>query len=274
MRVRSGRAELHAGVFGPGATEGGAPAVLLLHAGVADRRGWGPLVAALATRHRGVAYDRRGFGDTTYDPEPHSPIDDALAVMDAVSLDRVVAVGNSQGGRVALDLALTHPDRVVGLVLIGTAVRGAPVPGEMSPLLSEIDRAIDDAEAAGDLDEVNRLEARLWLDGPVAEEGRVRGAARDLFLDMNGRALAAADPGREASLPPAWDLVAKVDVPVLVAVGQLDLPHVVERSALLAARLPRARLVVLPDVAHLPALEGSAALIAAVLDFLEAFDAP
>jgi pimeloyl-ACP methyl ester carboxylesterase len=91
---------------------------------------------------------------------------------------------------------------------------------------------------------------------------------------MNGRALAASDPGREASLPPAWDLVAKVDVPVLVAVGALDLPHVVERSALLAARLPRARLVVLPDVAHLPALEGSAALIAAVLDFLEAFDAP
>ena len=274
MRVRSGRAELSVDVFGPEATKGGAPGVLLLHAGVADRRGWGPLVGALAARHRGVAYDRRGFGDTTYEPEPHSPIDDALAVMEVAGLGRVVAIGNSQGGRVALDLALTHPDRVVGLVLIGTAVRGAPVPGELSPLLAEIDRAIEDAEAVGDLDEVNRLEARLWLDGPEADEGRVRGPARDLFLDMNRRALAAADPGREAPLPPAWDLVAKVDVPVLVAVGELDLPHVLERSALLAARLPQARLVVLPDVAHLPALEGSAALIAAVLEFLEPFDGP
>ncbi|HZM29938.1 MAG TPA: alpha/beta hydrolase [Acidimicrobiales bacterium] len=274
MNVRSGRAELHADVFGPDVSGAGAPGVLLLHAGVADRRGWGPLVGALAPRHRGVAYDRRGFGDTTYEPEPHSPIDDALAVMDAAGLGRVVAVGNSQGGRLALDLALIVPDRIIGLVLIGTAVRGAPIPGELSPLLAEIDRAIDDAEAVGDLDEVNRLEARLWLDGPEAAEGRVRGAARELFLDMNGRALTAADPGREASLPPAWDLVGKVDVPVLVAVGELDLPHVVERSTLLAARLPRARLVVLPDVAHLPALEGSAALIAAVLDFLAAFDAP
>ena len=274
MKVRSGRAELHADVFGPEEARGGAPGMLLMHAGVADRRGWGPLVGALAARYRGVAFDRRGFGETTYEPEPHSPIDDALAVMDAAGLARVVAVGNSQGGRVALDLALTHPDRVGGLVLIAAAVRGAPVPGELSPRLAEIDRAIDAAEAAGDLDEVNRLEARLWLDGPEAAEGRVRGAARDLFLDMNGRALAAPDPGREASVPPAWDLVGKVDVPVLVAVGELDLPHVVERSALLAARLPQATLVVLPDVAHLPALEGSAALIAAVLDFLEAFDAP
>ncbi|HET8619501.1 MAG TPA: alpha/beta hydrolase [Acidimicrobiales bacterium] len=272
MRVRSGQAELSCDVFGAAAGDG-ASGVVLLHAGVADRRGWGPLTGALSARHRCVAFDRRGFGTTTYEPEPHSPVDDTLAVLDAVGIGQAVAVGNSMGGRVALDLALAHPDRVSRLVLVGTAVRGAPGPGDLSPALAEIDRAIDEADGAGDLDEVNRLEARLWLDGPHAPEGRVRGAARDLFLDMNGRALAADDPGPEAALPSAWDRVDEIEVPVLLAVGELDVPHVIERSALLAARLPRGRLALLPDVAHLPALEGSAAFVAAVLDFLEPWDA-
>jgi pimeloyl-ACP methyl ester carboxylesterase len=271
MRVRSGRAELSCDVFGTSASNG-TPGVVLLHAGVADKRGWGALAGALAAGHRCVAFDRRGFGDTTYVPEPHSAVDDTVAVLDAAGLERVVAVGNSMGGRIALDLALDHPDRVTGLVLVGTAVRGAPDPGELSPALARLDRAIDEAHEAGDLDRANRLEARLWLDGPDGPEGRVRGAARELFLDMNARALAAEDPGPEASRPTAWERVEDIDVPVLLAVGELDVPHLIERSAVLAARLPRGRLVVLPGVAHLPALEGSAALVTEVLEFLESPD--
>ena len=267
MRVRSGQAELACDVFGA-ASDDTRPGVVLLHAGVADRRGWRALGPALATDRRCVAFDRRGFGDTSYEPEPHSSVEDTLAVLDAAGIDRVVAVGNSMGGRVALDLALGHPERVAALVLIGTAVRGAPDPGPVSAALDALVRAIDAAEEAGDLDEVNRLEARLWLDGPDAPEGRVGGAARELFLDMNGRALAAADPGPDAPLAPAWDEVERIDVPVLLAVGELDLPHVVERSAVLAARLPRGRLIVLGGVAHLPTVEGNDAFVADVVDFL------
>ena len=114
---------------------------------------------------------------------------DAIAVMDAAGVEQAVVIGSSMGGRAALDLTLAHPNRVSGLVLIGTAVRGAPYLDINEGPTAELDTMIESAENASGIDEVNRLEAWMWLDGPTADEGRVVGAARDLFLEMNGKAL-------------------------------------------------------------------------------------
>jgi pimeloyl-ACP methyl ester carboxylesterase len=272
MRVRAGQADLAFDVFGSGRAgdgRGGRADVVLLHAGVCDRRGWGGLVDALTgAGHRVAAYDRRAFGETTYTPEPHSSVKDTLAVLARSGMSRVVAVGNSMGGRVALDLALARPDVVEALVLIGTAVRGAPDPAESSPTVDRLVAAIDAAEDAGDLEEVNRLEAHLWLDGPAGPEGRVGGEARSLFLDMNWRSLVAEDPGPEEPLSPAWERLREIEVPALVVIGELDLPHIQARSATVSARLPRGRLLVLRGVAHLPTLEGSDVLAREVCRFL------
>lgn len=98
--VRSGSAELAVEAVGQGS------AVVFLHAGVADRRSWRPLRPSLADDHRLVAWDRRGFGDTTVDhPAPYDHLDDLAAVMDAADVDRAVVVGNSMGGGIAIDAA-------------------------------------------------------------------------------------------------------------------------------------------------------------------------
>jgi pimeloyl-ACP methyl ester carboxylesterase len=251
---------------------GGGPTVLLLHAGVDDRRSWAALVEALGPAHAAIAFDQRGFGETRYQPEPHSHVDDALAVLDAAGAGSVpvAVVGASMGGRIALDLTLAHSERVAALVLIGSAVRGAPLTDDAD--LPEPERrlseAIDAAEAAGDLDAVNRLEARLWLDGPTAPEGRVGGAARELFLAMNGTALGAADPGPEVHVPSAWDRLKDVAAPVLVLVGELDTVDYRARGATLAERIPHARLEILPGTAHLPHLEAHPGCLAAITTFL------
>jgi len=82
VTATSGHAELAYDVIDGG--NGRGPAVLLLHAGAADRRSWRPVVEALGPRHATVAFDRRGFGETRYRPEPHSHVDDALAALDTV----------------------------------------------------------------------------------------------------------------------------------------------------------------------------------------------
>lgn len=251
-------------------TEGGDGVdVLLLHAGVNDRRSWGHLIDALAPRHRCVAPDARGYGETEYEPQDGwSPVSDAVAVLDDAGVDRAVVVACSMGGIAGLGLALDHPERVAGLVLIGASVSGAPYP-DGDPRAEELERRAMAAEEAGDLAEVGRLDAWMWLDGPTVEEGRVSGPARELFLEMNARALAAPDPGKPATVTEAWPRLGELTVPVLVLVGELDF---VELQAVLeqaAGLVPDGRFVRLPGVAHVPHLEGDPATIEEIVAFVD-----
>jgi pimeloyl-ACP methyl ester carboxylesterase len=263
----SGRARLAYEIAG---VDGGAD-VLLIHAGVNDRRSWQHVVERLGPHHRCVTYDMRGFGETTYEREDGwSPVMDAVAVLGAAGVERAVVVACSMGGQAAIDLALAHPDRVAGLVLIGTAVRGAPYPDLAEGPTAELNARIEAADDAGDIDEVGRLEAWMWLDGPGSEEGRVGGNVRELFLDMNGRALRAKDPGEEGETPSAWPRLGEIAVPTLVMIGRLDADDIQTIDEQAAAMIPGARLMLLDGVAHVPHLEGDPATLDAIIDFVDA----
>ncbi len=234
---------------------GGAPLVLLLHEGVSDRRGWREVAERLAPQVTVVAYDRRGYGESAVSTAPFTHVGDLLAVLDRERGGRAWLVGASAGGGLAVDTALLAPDRVAGLVLLGTAVSGAPEP-ELDPGTQRFEPLLDAATAAGNLEEVNRLETWLWLDGPSAPEGRVGGEARALALDMN--AIILRNAGREdegGSDVAAWHRLDEVRVPAVVACGTLDVPFLIARSRELASRLRGASYHELPGMAHQPYLE-------------------
>jgi pimeloyl-ACP methyl ester carboxylesterase len=263
MKVTSGSAVLAAESHG-----GGTPDVLLVHAGVTDQRSWSHVVDRLAHSHRCLSYDARGYGSTTYDKQDGwSAVADAVAVLDAHDAARAVVIGASMGGRTSLDLTLEHPDRIAALVLIGPAVSGAPEPDYEPEVLALGERG-EAAEAAGDLDALVGLEARLWLDGPTAPEGRVDGRTRELFLEMNRIAQEAADPGERHEDALAWDRLAEIAVPTLVLIGEHDLRYIKDNCAHAAATIPGARLVELPGVAHLPHLEADEATLREIAGFV------
>ncbi|HEY3717371.1 MAG TPA: alpha/beta hydrolase [Jatrophihabitantaceae bacterium] len=262
MFATSGNAQLAYSSSGAG------DPVLLIHAGVTDKRSWRHLTDRLTPDHQVLAYDQRGFGETTYRPEAHSPATDAVAVLDAAGLDRVAVVGCSLGGGVAVELALAHPDRVARLVLIAPDVTGAPWLDEYPEPINTLGQNLDAADDAGDVDEVNRLEAWLWLDGPTAPEGRVGGEARQLFLDMNGLALRNESPGDSIKPDSVWEELSRIASPTLLLVGELDLPDRLDVCAGMADRMPYAQLTTLPGVAHLPHLENDETCLAAITSFL------
>lgn len=266
MVVACGRARIAYEESGGG--EG--PGVLLIHSGVDDRRGWHRVIERLDPRHRCVAYDARRHGETRYEPEDGwSPALDALAVMDASRLERPVIVACSMGGQAAVDLALMHPERVSGLVLIASAIRGAPYPEITEGPTAELNARFEGAEETGDLEELNRLDAWMWLDGPGGPEGRVGGPVRELFLEMNARALAAPDPGEERELPEAWPRLGELSAPTLLLVGRLDAEEIRVVAELAAGLIPHARLRHLDGVAHLPHLEGDAATLEEIDGFVD-----
>jgi pimeloyl-ACP methyl ester carboxylesterase len=240
----------------------GAPTVVLLHAGVADRRAWTTVFDALDGDELDlIAYDRRGYGATPRATGEFSHLDDLVAVLDTAGAERAVIVGNSMGGALALDLALTAPDRVASLLLIGAGVSGMTDEGEAidwtpDEATGTIMAALERAEAAKDVDEQVRLELHLWLDGPTAPEGRIGGAPRELAADMNRRILTAGtrgadgDPGLDA-----WHRLGEIATPALATWGDLDLPPDLPFYAIAADRLANAEGRVLEGVAHLPSLE-------------------
>src|SRR3954469_2976521 len=163
---------------------GEGPPVVLLHAGIADRRSWQSPATLLAPRHV-VAYDQRGFGESSSAAAAFRHPDDLCRVLDAVSpSEPAYLVGSSMGGKVALDLTLQQPERVAGLVLLAPAVSGAPDVEEVDADTQRLGDLLESAMDEGNLDEVNRLETWLWLDGPMSSEGRGGGTAPSLALDL------------------------------------------------------------------------------------------
>lgn len=252
---------------------GAGATVVLLHAGVCDRRCWREVGTRLGAAGRNVvAYDRRGFGDVPSATGAFRHVEDLLAVLDAVSPEAPAwLVGSSMGGGVALDAALEAPERVAGLVLLAPAVSGDPEFDEAAfdAATGGLAYAIDAAWTAGDREACNRLEVRLWLDGPAGPEGRVGGPARELALDMNRIVIANGEPEADgAGGLDAAGRLHEIAVPATVACGELDVATQIRRSAELAAALANASHRSLPGRAHLPYLEAPdevAALITATL---------
>ena len=143
--------------------------LVALHAGVADRRCWREMIERLGGAVTVVSYDRRGYGETPASTTPFSHLDDLAAVLDELGGAQVWLLGNSMGGRLALDLTLQAPDRVAGLILLSPAIGGAPE-RPLDAATQRLADMIDAAFEAADDEQVNRLETWVWLDGPAARK--------------------------------------------------------------------------------------------------------
>ena len=148
--------------------------------------------------------------------EPFSHLDDLFAVIGHAGAGPVWLARASAGGGLALYAALVAPGRVAGLVVMGTAIGGAPEP-ELDAATRRFEPLLDKAYAARDAGEINRLETWLWLDGPAQREGRVGGAARKLALEMNAVIIGNDEPETEGAADvDAWHRLAEIKVPVTV----------------------------------------------------------
>ncbi|HBL65737.1 MAG TPA: alpha/beta hydrolase [Achromobacter sp.] len=260
--ITSGRASLFAETAGRG------DPVVFLHAAICDSRMWEAQMGQVAKTNTAIAYDRRGHGRTRAEVEDYSAVADLVAVLDTLAEGKpAILVGCSQGARVALDAALLHPSRVRGLVLISPTVAGAADPVH-SPAVHELMEELKRAGAAGDQERINALKARLFLDGPFEQEGRVSGAARTLFLEMNGAILSAPYRGSSIDNVAAYQRLGEIEVPTLVLWGACDFPHIQARSRQVAALLPYGIGTELPCTAHLPSLDRPAELNARLAAFI------
>ena len=245
---------------------GDGPAVLLVHVGIADRRMWRGQVPVLARDRRVVAVDLRGFGETPHASGPFSHVDDLREVLDELGIERATVVGGSFGAKVALDFAVTHPERMERLVLCPPVVPG----WEWSERVRSGWQEDDEALEAGDLDRATEVNVELWVDGPNRGPDAVDPEVRDLVRTMQRHAfeLPEPEPPPEPAPDPAVRL-ADVRMPTLVVVGDQDVEDFQAMADAAAAEITDARKVVIEGAAHVVALEKPQEFNAVLLAFLE-----
>lgn len=258
--VEVGAARLHVRQSGAGDD------ILLLCGLGDDLSAWDGQVDDFAAAHRVTAVDNRGVGQSSLPDGEFTVRDlaaDAAGVCDALGLGPAHVIGFSMGGAIAQELALARPDLVRSLVLVGSWCRS-------DRLFQELIKGA--AYTAGTADD-----ARAWLyaflglvySAAVHEDGRI-----DQFVDA---ALANPHPQETEAFQrtarailehDTADRLGAITVPTLVLVGEDDMLCPPRHSRAIAARVPGARLVEVPEQAHQPFQEDPAAFNELVLRFL------
>lgn len=239
-------------------------AVLFLHGFPHNRSLWAAQLSALFDRARCIAPDLRGFGSSTV-AAPYSMdqyADDAVALLDALSIERAVMCGLSMGGYVALALWRRHRARVRGLILMDTRAEGDSPEGRVRR-----DEMIVLARAKG-----SGGVADAMIAGTVGKQTREKcPEVVDAVHRMLESAPLAGVVGALEALrdrPNATSSLGTIDVPTLILVGEDDVLTPPSEAALLHAEIRGSRLEVIARAGHLANLERPAAVNHVVSEYL------
>ncbi len=219
--------------------------VVLLHGGLSNSDYWGNQVKALAAKHTVISIDSRGHGRSSRDDKPYGydlMADDVVAVLDSLKIPRADIVGWSDGAIIGIDLALRHPERIgkVFAFAANTQTSGVKDAVEKNPTFAAF------IERAG------KEYAKL---SPTPKE-------YDAFVEQISHMWASQPNWTDAQL-------ASIKTPILVVDGDHDEAIKREHTEYIAATIPGAGLLILPNTSHFAFLQDPALFNAALLDFLD-----
>jgi pimeloyl-ACP methyl ester carboxylesterase len=255
---------------------GAGPPVVMLHGLGATKVSFLPTLAALAGSFRAIAFDLPGFGDSV---KPIRAAYDAryfaratVALLDALELERAHLVGNSMGGRVALEVGLSNPGRVARLGLLAPSLAWlrdrpwapflklvAPQLGLIQPAPRPVVEAIVRRVIPGAGNEWTAAGIDEFLRSYLTARGRAAfyAAARNIYLE---------EPHGPDGL---WTLLPELESPSLFVWGKRDNLVPIRFEQHVRKALPRARHLEL-DCGHVPQLERPQQTHAALAEFLTA----
>jgi len=247
--------------------------LVLVHAGIADRRMWDDQWLTFQSKYRVVRYDMRGFGNSPMSAGPFSNRQDLFGLLKYLRIKQAHFIGSSMGGMAVIDFALEHPQMASSMVLVSASVSGMQMQGEMPMQVLEMIQA----RRKGEFERAADLHVQIWADGFRRGSGHADEKVRERVRQMGLQALSnqaefLKETGfltEEPLSPPAIDRLEQLVMPALIMAGDLDDKNVLQTADLLARRLPKARKMIIPGTAHLPGMEKPQEFNRVVLGFLE-----
>jgi 3-oxoadipate enol-lactonase len=248
--------------------DGQGAVVVLLHGFPLDRTMWVSQQSALSTLYRVIAPDLRGHGKS---PAPagiypmEDLAEDVIELLDSLKINEpVVLAGLSMGGYVALALAVRHPKRLRGLMLMDTRAE-ADTP-EAARVREETAQKV---EKAGSVEAVaTGMVPKLFSPATAQRRPELITRIKEQMLKTPVNGVVGSLRGM-AIRPDRMGDLGRINIPTLVLVGAQDAITPPPESKKMAQALPSAELVEVPDAGHMSPLENPAPVNAAILRFLE-----
>jgi pimeloyl-ACP methyl ester carboxylesterase len=245
-----------------GEQRGDGPPLVFVHGMAGTRHEWDRLIAALPVGLAALTYDLRGFGQSAAeDSVPFSHADDLLALFEARGIEQAALVGLSMGGAIALNFALSHPERVERLVLISPHMTGWEASDDWKALWRGVAQAARAGDMAGARD--------LWFGHPMFAALREH---PDLAAEL--RRSLADYPGAQwvrdwqrAELPDV-DRLHTLAVPTLLLTGTRDHQDLRLIADVIEAAAPQVRRIDYADTGHMVHMERTGEVARAIGQFI------
>lgn len=247
-------------------------ALLLIHGHPLDRTMWRPQAEAVAaaTGWRVLAPDLRGYGETTVVPGKTilaTFAQDLCAFVERLGVGSIVVGGLSMGGQIAMEYARLQPDRLRGIVLAATFPRIDAI--ETQRYRREL---ADRIEREGMSAVADELLPRMLAAASIREQPALATHVHAMMRLAPPAGAAAALRGR-AERPPYESVLALLNIPALIIVGDRDEFTTRADAEQMHALLSQSQLLWLPGVGHMPNLERPEAFNDALMSFLSGISA-
>ena len=250
---------------------GGGTPFVMIHAGIADSRMWDREFEAFKQSHQVLRFDMRGYGRSLpVDGEFNLQVNLEALLSTLPITFPIILMGCSMGGGLAIDYALSHPNAVAALILLGSDPAGLELEADWpDELIAQSEAAFE----AGDIDRVAELDMQIWFDGVGRSRGDVDARARQQAYEM-AKLVAEhelKDIGthvRKTLEKPAAERLRELQMPALIVIGEHDLPYLHLAADFMAERIPNATKAFLPGAGHLPNMEQPALFHDALRNFL------
>jgi 2-succinyl-6-hydroxy-2,4-cyclohexadiene-1-carboxylate synthase len=252
-------------------TAGAGAPLMLVHGFTGCAASWAQLEPALATRFKLIMPDLLGHGRTDSPPDSaryrmERCVEDLIAILDALGVERTNLLGYSMGGRVALAAAIEYPARIASLIL-ESASPGLATAAERQARVTSDNVLADFIEREG----VEAFVAR-WERNPLfstqerlPEAVRLRLRHQRLLSNRTGLANSLRGLGTGAQTP-LWERLGQLRMRCLIMAGELDAKFV-DIARRMAPAIAGARLAVVPGAGHAVHLEQPEAFERLVVDF-------
>jgi len=220
--------------------------IIFLHDGLVHGEIWNNQFLTFAENFRVIRYDRRGYGRSPMPELPYSSIEDLHTIFNYLKVNKAILIGMSAGGRLALDFALKHPEKVSSLILVSAVVSGFSFSDHFWTRGGRL--------VAADFNNPEKL-LRYYIKedpyeiAPKNEEAKeklwklIKPYPPNIDFIINNRL-------EEQPEHPAIEELHKIQLPTLIVVGEYDIPDIFIHTGAIEAGIKNSQKVIIRDAGH------------------------